>query len=494
MFLTWAASSPLYAGPDEHTHVVRAASVSRGQIIGRDVPGKGRPYTQVRVPAFYGLGERADCWVGKSDRTPECTGPYIGSRSNADLVTYAGRYFPLYYGFVGIPGLVLVSAKGLYAMRAVSALLVAYFVTGGLLSALSARRPVVAVAGVAFALTPMAAFLAGVINPNGVEIAAAICLWATLLALLDSDRNSPALVTRAAVAASALAVSRLLAPLWLALIVGLVLLAFNHRRVSVGYSRLRLLLCGGLVVVSATVAILWVLVAQRLTIAPLGTHLEGGVSSGRILRTSLANEWEWLRQMIGVMGWLDTPSPSLTYVLWIAVVGMLLMVAVGVGRPRTKLTLAILTVAVFVLPAFFELATAREIGLAWQGRYMLPLAVGIPILGAWTLAQSEDPAARAGDRVFRLIAGAFAVSHLGAYIANLRRNTVGLSNGPLLWFGHERWSPPLPSLLLLTLFTAFIAALLVWYIRTARAGVGRLPARGTHRGLDRNSMRTVASQ
>ncbi len=36
--LAWVIATPLFAAPDEPAHVVRAASVGRGELLGRDVP------------------------------------------------------------------------------------------------------------------------------------------------------------------------------------------------------------------------------------------------------------------------------------------------------------------------------------------------------------------------------------------------------------------------------------------------------------------------
>ncbi len=36
LFASWALATPLFGAPDEHTHVIRATSVVRGEILGKD--------------------------------------------------------------------------------------------------------------------------------------------------------------------------------------------------------------------------------------------------------------------------------------------------------------------------------------------------------------------------------------------------------------------------------------------------------------------------
>ena len=45
------------------------------------------------------------------------------------------------------------------------------------------------------------------------------------------------------------------------------------------------------------------------------------------------------RQMIGVLGWLDTPLQSHVYVVWFAILGFLVLAALAVGGARERLLL-----------------------------------------------------------------------------------------------------------------------------------------------------------
>jgi hypothetical protein len=135
----------------------------------------------------------------------------------------------------------------------------------------------------------------------------------------------------------------------------------------------------------------------------------------------------------------------------------------------------VLIAAVVVVPVGFEVARARELGVSWQGRYTLPLAVGIPILGAVTLARRAalPPAIRLSAS--RAIVGALTIAHVVAYWQFLRRYSVG-TNGPVLFFTHPHWQPPLPLALLLVGYLAALGAF-AWTVGVfSRAGEPSRPA------------------
>ena len=115
----------------------------------------------------------------------------------------AGTYPPLFDVVVGWTSRLFSPYRALYGMRLCSVLMCAALLASALASARSLGRTRVAVGGVVLAVTPMTLFLAGSINPNGLDIAAAIATFAVLLDLL-TRRGAPAtrLLVRAVVVAS----------------------------------------------------------------------------------------------------------------------------------------------------------------------------------------------------------------------------------------------------------------------------------------------------
>src|SRR5262249_49329825 len=112
----------------------------------------------------------------------------------------------------------------------------------------------------------------------------------------------------------------------------------------------------------------------------VGTPIDDETS--RILRTTIGQGYSLLRQMIGLFGWFDTASPALTYVIWIAAVGILVGLSVLLAPRIWSGVVGVLVVLTIVVPIVLESLEANQTGYIWSGRYTLPLAVGIPIVAA----------------------------------------------------------------------------------------------------------------
>ncbi|MDQ2825969.1 MAG: DUF2142 domain-containing protein, partial [Actinomycetota bacterium] len=236
----WSLASPLFSVPDEPTHVARAAAVARLQFVGTDRTGEGSDDKCVRdvagptvgpvtctyftLPQIFAAGYGVPvCFKFLPGVTADCAPAMRGSTRTTQVASTAGSSLPLYYFLTGLPSLVFRSAFGVRLMRLVSGGLCAAFLASAFLSARSVGRGILAPAGVLVAATPMTFFLAGAVNPNGFETAAAIGLWAAGAALVTGSVDAR-LPVRAGVAAVALALTRPLSPLWVA-VIGLVLLA-----------------------------------------------------------------------------------------------------------------------------------------------------------------------------------------------------------------------------------------------------------------------------
>ena len=120
----WTFASPLGSAPDEPAHLIRAASLVRGELVGKPLPhatSAEKSTVTVQEPAvFASLATDVSCFQYKPTVPAGCQPPLNGSRHDVTVETYVGRYSPLYYVFVGLPTLALVSAKGISAARLVS--------------------------------------------------------------------------------------------------------------------------------------------------------------------------------------------------------------------------------------------------------------------------------------------------------------------------------------------------------------------------------------
>ena len=143
-----------------------------------------------------------------------CLGGLVRDVTPAVVRTQEGQYPPLYYAMVGWPSLFSLSPDGMVlAMRMVAVLVCGALLASGLASAVGGSMGPAAVAGAVAALTPTVFFMIGAVNPSGLELAAAFCLWLSMLRLLHDDgRPDWHLLARVGIAAVLLACSRPLSP------------------------------------------------------------------------------------------------------------------------------------------------------------------------------------------------------------------------------------------------------------------------------------------
>ena len=448
----WSLATPLMASPDEPAHTVKAAAVVRGELYGtpaRPTRAGISPFVRVRVPeVFADTNELPGCYATKQYVAASCA-PGLRPRTKTVTVeTPAGRYEPLYYLVVGLPSLLWRSSAGVRLMRLVSALVCSAFLASAFESART-RRSRYAVLGVAAACTPMVVLLAGTVNPSTLEIAAAVCLWSSGLAVVLDDGPGVAhgrLVTRMGLSACVLVQVRSLSLLWTAL-VGLALLAVARReRLVELIRRTDVRVWGALFAASTVFALVWLFAFHPLTQIP--TPPPHARPATAVLASSVGKFDVVVREMIGVAGWTDVFPPAPTFYGWLVVVAVLL----GLGLARARIRLMAVTAAVVlgtaIIPVVLEASQAARIGYVWQGRYTLPLAVGIPVLAA--MAVPEDLAQRIGERVPVALAVVVVVAQAAMFVVALRRYSVGIY-GPLDFFSGP-WQPPLGAALVTALF------------------------------------------
>lgn len=510
---TWSLAVPLMASPDEPSHVIRAAAVARGQWggeLGPEPTGPGRPgaATMVQVPADYrDAAALPNCFAFRPDQPASCQ-PAVPQASDGlvDAETFAGQYPPLYYALVGWPSLVLDAEAGIYAMRLVSAVLTAALV-GWSAYRLHRELGPVALWGLVVAVTPMVLFLGGTVNPQALEIASALCFWsATLAVALRRDGPSTGALVQAAVNGAVLVNTRTSSPFWAVVVVAVALLAARPGRAR-EIVRHRAARWVGLVAASSTLtAVAWVVThPAQVTGARLFPQYADPTV---LLLATTGSGWAYLTNMVGDFGWLDAPAPPATVTAWLLVLGAVVLPALAASAPRRARTALLALVAVVaVAPAAFQLPTAVDAGLVWQGRYALPVAVGVPLLAAAVLAVSLRPEsggplatvpAGDGTRMHALATGTTGGALHSLFLGMARATTVVVLAGHALAFywGTRRyseglagqtltlapdWSSPigfLPSVAAYTTVAAVLAVLVARALRptvTDRTGTEPVP-------------------
>jgi Predicted membrane protein (DUF2142) len=465
----WALGTPLFANADEPAHVVRAASVARGELVGKTPHSKLlKGYTLVKLPAIYdAAGAHLNCFARKANRDASCH-RFTGSESKTkEVLTEAGHHPPAYYAVVGGISRLWPRAPGaVYLMRFVTVLVTALFVAFAVGALSRMASPRVALVGLAVALTPMVLSFGSAVNPTAPETAAAIATWACGLVVVSELRAGKepdrGVVIQLGVAASALVLARQISMFWLTFI-ALILAALLGRDALRRLWRSTSARIWAAVVAACVAAqLLWIVLADGLDLSvPIG--FEPTLSNTDLVRETVGRAGGFYLEMLGNVGWLDTTLPGLTYLLLTVALGALVLLAVAVGtRPYVIAMLVAMAITV-VTPIALEAWQYRTYGLYWQGRYTLPIAVGVPLLAVFALQSGTGRRVLLHGWFVPALAGMLVVAHVLAFYQALRRWSVG-ANGPVFYWLHPDWTSVVPQFLLIAAYSVVFVAFVVWLL------------------------------
>jgi hypothetical protein len=181
------------------------------------------------------------------------------------------------------------------------------------------------------------------------------------------------------------------------------------------------------------------------------------------------NTGQHLREAVGVLGWLDTPLPESVYALWFFAAGLVVMIAL-VTREYMRALGAAAALALFVVAGWvLEIVQGRTAGLFWQGRYALPVLIGMVIVAA--LGTDVD---RKIGAIAAALPGVLALVVWNvAFLQQLRRWSVG-THGSIRPWAWDTWDTPVPIPLVIVGHVAASAGLawLCWAPRRTDASTG----------------------
>jgi hypothetical protein len=386
--VVWFLVIPPFLNYDEFDHAYRASAVAHGQIVAP--PSAATRGTGALVAADRSIVEAAG---------PECTGlPYTTEEDCSPGVALpggltqvpsgAGRYSPVYYLLTGWATLTAHGTAALVAARAVSAALCLVVLGVAVLLARRWRASESGMIGLVLACSPMLLYSLAILAPNGLEMAAGLLAVASLVALVDVGsrgtvrrREVRTLWLLLAPAVLLLATLRPLGPLWLGLAAAAFLIwrpTAIRRAFSAAPWAAAPAVGAGLT--GSLGAATWTLSQRSLTLGmepstPDVGFLEGFALAARMLPVHLL-------QMIAAIPWRNQAPPSLTLAGWLVPFVLLLGLGLKLADRRGRLALALLITAALVIPIVAEGATVARFGLAWQGRYLLPAGVALPVLAS----------------------------------------------------------------------------------------------------------------
>lgn len=468
----WAIASPIGASPDEPAHLIKAASVVRGEFIGE----RGPAGEIVEVPNYIGYTHAQTCYAFDETISADCIPEVPGNLAEfVDASTTAGLYNPLYYVLVGWPSLISTDSSGVFAMRLVSAALVSLALAASAMIVMSWRRGAFLAIGMLAAVTPMVLFLGGAVNPNSLEIGATLLAFVGVVGIVrapTAERLWP-LATVVAVASAVAANMRGLSLLWLAIALATPLLTLHAPQLRALLARrsIQLMIAG--IALSAILAAAWLASTNSLGAAvddPGPVTNAPGVGTPPLFGFvwTLFATVEYSQGVVGVFGWLDTPAPLLVYAVWAALFAVLILGAVVVGRGRRLLPVVVLLAAVLLLPPILQAFYITEGGVIWQGRYILPLVVCLVIASALVLDDAVEFHPQMSRRLVLIVIAGWSIAQFQSFATALRRYATGLDEG---WLGllSPEWEPPVGAIPLLVIFgLALVAIVTAVAMRTRR--------------------------
>lgn len=442
---TWAAAVPTLGGPDEQAHITKAAAVALGELDGATVRTELGDVTLVHTPEIYSSTpskQTKRCFAGQGEVPASCASPVEGRAAVVDALTYVGTYPPGYYLLIGLPTRFVASRAGFAWMRAIGVALGAALLASTLASAASGGGRSRLLAGAALAMSPMVWYLIGVVNPNGVEVAGALCAVAAVVALGDAHPTERGrLIRRATIGFVACSLARTPSLGFALLAVGLGWLSLGERRPP--WRELPgLRIAAGAAALTAALAVGWALTRSTGGAGEALTH--------EPVVTSIGETGRFVRQAIGDFGELDTPLPWPLWGAWAAVVSVLIGAAFARGDRSQRMSLGLAVLAATAIPVTFQALAVAPVGANWQGRYGLPALVLVPVLaGASIPRRWPQPGVGAALAVAVVV-------QVGALFTLLRRYQVGV-DGPVWFLAEGTWRAPMELGVLL------VASLLAWW-------------------------------
>jgi hypothetical protein len=433
--MMWALTNPLFASPDETSHMVRAQGFSRLDFV--------PPYETDGLPI-----EQVDCFRFQADVTADCMDLTWGS-AGTEIDVPTDGYPPLLHSVAAIPAVFINGVVGAYSMRI--ALVIVNAVVLAWAGVLALCGGPWRFTGLAVGITPMAIFTASTVNPTGLTVAgAALMVTAGARVLGDDDRSR---LSRLAIAIGALLLvgTRRDGLLWLVVLAVIALVRFPiawpskaralvRRRISVG------------MVIGLAVGTVWGVPGVWRFVEARSSAERSTWQATRALRI-------YLDQLFGVFGWLDSTMGLEAFVLAVIVAGMMVCVALMMSSGRAHVAVVLGLTMLILVPIAF--GTVRY--PYFQGRYLLPLWVGVMYL----VGDGIGAAVRRGDlRSFRpnVMLAIWGCVHIWSIVNNLKRYATG-RNGTWHLASQAAWHPPMMSNLVALVLLAASAIVMVVSVR-----------------------------
>ena len=402
----YAQISGPFRAPDEFNHFFRAYHVSEGNVLARTYPGG-----VCGAPLPESLKEMAEISAGYPGAPRKAADPAALARAGSIALDPGRRslaHFPnsaLYSPLVYLPAASAIVAGRTFDAGPLELLHLARFanvlVAALLLALAMGRMPYARDFLAVVALLPMTLFQIGAVTADAMTFPLAFLWIALALDFVRPGRTLPTSVETWTLLVAAMLLGQLRPPFPL-----LVLLVVEPGVWRRAYDARRRLAGIAAVACATASAVIWLLSSRHLVVpmipnvatdpaAQLDFVLHHPVEFLKVIFHNLeTNGADYYRQMVGVVGWLDTVLPSAVYVL----AGCSLLAATMLEPQPVDRAIRLTAVLIFGSGAFLILLAIYQIcspvGGATldsvQGRYLIPL---LPLIGVALANDLMQPAA-----------------------------------------------------------------------------------------------------
>lgn len=496
--VAWSVGMPEDGTTDERQHLERAYGAVTGHLLAPRAqdPMLHRPGAEFEVPKSL-LPPNALCiyfpnlhidksWVARS---ASCQEKPPATRAKKRVVSWVGRYNPLFYLGIGAPLRFWPSMTGIVLSRILAALLTSAFAAAAAVVAIRTRRPLL-LAALLTVLTPATIALSSTVNPNGIEITAAVLLWVCMVDLVRPHEavaagpgaagdaaggggrtavpppvSQRALLVMAAVAGAVVLTVRATGPFWFLLAVGGSLAVAERGRVRDLLRRRPVRLTVVAWGVVAVQALAWNVVSgnDKVTRTVLALHPADHRLVTLLRVIAVQRVGGWFTEAFA----LDAQAPWVP-LLWAAAAAVVLVPSAMV-RSRRVLAVALAVAAASLgITVVLEVRYLGTLGWSQFGRYFLPGLAGTAVL------LGAGPAGALPEVLRRRIPRLFAVCAAGCQLWVLAVEMTRVQNGPdapLNPFAGT-WHPAVGSLTVLVLASLGAAALIVMVWTATAVGTG----------------------
>ncbi|MFT5979063.1 MAG: glycosyltransferase involved in cell wall biosynthesis [Ilumatobacter sp.] len=522
----WILATPPSGGADEPSHVIRSAALIRGELDGERVTAS---LVGFELPAHIGAPDPA-CFALQPAVPASCITELEAGSGTQLKITKASDY-PIWGHLAPGLGSLLPQGWSSPGARAASAAMPLLLLAGALFAA--SRHGWWSAAGVLVAITVPVWFSVAVVNPSSLVIAGGVAVW---VAFAGAWRRTPGLgwapsrLDQVLLAAGwvAMVLPRRDGLVYAAVVAALAIVIFD---VGIGHLRRSIARSTWVTIVVSTLATLaWasrhdssasklLFVAPFVPVAAIGLRwlwrraaapeqrlavivgvgsatlagsyvvmgTRGGGFDGAVFQRTINQTGIDIREAIGIVGWLDTAVPQSMVFVWLIGLGLVVAGAIiAESRQAAIGAAAILTTGIW-MSWVLTMVQNDASGTYWQGRYYLPLLVGIPIV---LTTASIDP--RQAARLGKAAAALSLVVANVAIAAAVRRWGVG-DQGTLAAWKWDTYATVVPPVVLVALHGA--GTLLLWRSIDLVAGPADASSAAvstSDSGRDRHTARDIA--